>query len=103
MTVIGKRLCLVEGCKKRCSFNFPGESRAMYCKTHIEDGMVDIVRPRCVVRGCGVTASFFWPTLKLSHCFQHKEPGQVNKRQRCACGKRATHADETYCRDCLHK
>ncbi len=80
-------------CSKQPSFNFPGLTKRMFCATHKEAGMVNIVDRACGIDGCrtipaynhqGHTKGFF--------CAVHKEPGMVNVRDRSCefpgCGKR---------------
>jgi hypothetical protein len=49
--VISKR-CPTEGCGKQPNFNFPGESKPIYCKSCKLEGMINVVSKRCK-GGCG--------------------------------------------------
>ena len=72
--------CKVAGCRKAAMFGTPS-AKAVRCGDHREDGMENVVSPRCK---CGVQASFGPPGKKKVHCAEHREDGDVGpKQQQC--------------------
>ena len=41
-------ICKNPHCNKYASYNFADKKVAVYCKIHIEDGMIDIKNPKCI-------------------------------------------------------
>lgn len=76
--------CLHPECDKRPSYGPVGGSPS-HCKTHKEDGMVDVVHKRCQYIGCNKRPNFGHDGLSRNaiYCKIHKEDGMVdimNKR-----------------------
>lgn len=69
--------CKREGCSVRPTFNFEGETKALYCSGCAEPGMIDIKNPKCKGEGCSVRASYGIPCNLPSRCFKHKEDGMI--------------------------
>ena len=46
------KMCLFENCAKRASFNYEGESKALYCNTHKLENMINIVSKTCKSEWC---------------------------------------------------
>jgi hypothetical protein len=87
--------CSEIGCKKRPTFNFEGQSKAIYCATHKKDGMIDIKNVRCSEIGCKKSPAFnFEGQSKAIYCATHKKDGMIDiKNARCikiGCKKRPT-------------
>ena len=58
---------------------FAGESRGLFCKAHIEEGMVDVRHKHCSHPGCGKQATCNHPNQPTgAYCGQHKLEGMVN-------------------------
>jgi len=47
VNVISKS-CTHEGCKKQPNFNDEGQTKALFCSVHKEDGMVNVKRKRII-------------------------------------------------------
>lgn len=45
-------MCIFEGCHKKSYFNYPGETKALYCGEHRLDNMEDVIHLRCIFNGC---------------------------------------------------
>jgi len=45
-------MCIFEGCQKKSTFNYEGETKGLYCGKHRLANMVDIKHPRCIYDGC---------------------------------------------------
>lgn len=63
-----------------------GETRGLFCKEHIEDGMVDVRHKHCMHPGCPKQATCNVPGAGGGmFCGQHKLDGMVNVvLKRCA-------------------
>jgi plastocyanin len=95
-------MCIHEGCKTRPIFNKEGE-KPMYCATHKESGMVDVVHDRCIK--CKKRPNFNKEGEKPLYCMDHKEAGMIDVvHDRCIkCKKRPNFNKEgekpLYCLD----
>jgi hypothetical protein len=80
-----KKLCKHDGCKTRPSFEFEGETKALYCSQHKLDGMIDINNKRCIQDGCKTRPSYNNEgESKAIYCAQHKLDGMIDiKHKRC--------------------
>ena len=86
MDVLSKR-CAEEGCASLCRvFNFPTETKGVYCGKHKKETMVDVLSKRCAEEGCASRPSFNFPTeTKGRYCGEHKKETMVDVRsKRCA-------------------
>jgi hypothetical protein len=53
INVVEKRRCAAEGCVSlKPVFNYPGETKGMYCATHKQPGMVNVISPKCASGWC---------------------------------------------------
>ena len=78
-------ICKSEGCNKQPCFNTPGESKGLYCSSHKEDGMENVLNKRCIFEGCDKQPYFNTPgETKGLYCSSHKEYGMVDvKNKKC--------------------
>ncbi|CAN0534351.1 unnamed protein product, partial [Scytosiphon promiscuus] len=51
-SVVSMRSCSHESCKRRPTFNVDGNTTALYCKQHAEEGMVYVFAKRCSHESC---------------------------------------------------
>ncbi len=72
-------------CKtKSPSFNYEGETKALYCKKHKLDNMINVINKKCIV--CKIKQPIFnyKEESKALYCGKHKMLGMVNiKSKRC--------------------
>ena len=74
-----KSRCAAPDCKTWAYFNRPGEQRGLFCSTHRELDMVDVVNKLCGHPGCQKHPNFNHPGAPHAiACSTHKEPGMVN-------------------------
>jgi len=81
---MGKR-CKQDGCKKQPTFNHEGQTNAMYCAAHKNEGMVDIKNKKCRQDGCKKQPVFNHEGQILAmYCATHKKDGMVDiKSKKC--------------------
>ena len=72
----GRYTCITDGCNVSASYNVPGETTALYCASHREDGMVNIRMRRCRYPGCQKSSSFGHTSKEF--CKSHAEDGMRN-------------------------
>jgi hypothetical protein len=79
------QICIDVGCKIRSSFNFEGETKALYCVSHKLDGMVDIKNKTCIYSGCKIQPKYnLEGESKALYCVSHKLDGMVDiKNKTC--------------------
>lgn len=77
--------CIVDSCKIRANFNFPGESKGIYCKTHACASMINVINRRCVVENCDKHPNFNFPgETKGVYCKIHSLPNMLDvKNKKC--------------------
>ena len=77
--------CKFSNCGKRPSYNFPEETKRLYCSTHKSDGMIAIGSNLCLHEFCYTFASFNLPGEKTPlYCLEHKTNAMVNvKNKNC--------------------
>ena len=76
-------MCKHDDCTKQPSFNFPGETRPLYCKEHAKPGMMDVVNRKCIHTGCVKKPSYNYPGEKRAvFCKLHAHHKMVNVRTR---------------------
>ena len=69
--------CLNDNCNKHANFNVFG-LKPLYCSTHKETGMIDVVSKRCAEIDCDVIPSFnFSHEKKPIFCVKHKNIGMI--------------------------
>jgi hypothetical protein len=74
--------CSSNNCTVQPSFGMPG-GKAKYCDTHKLDGMVNVKKPRCSVKGCVEVGDFTTEEdvdnkKKIKYCLYHKTSDMVN-------------------------
>jgi hypothetical protein len=78
------RGCKHDGCTiARPNFNFPGESIALFCKSHAKNGMVDVRSKLCNKIDCNRRATFgnLSDNVKIV-CSKHKSKGMIDLNNR---------------------
>ena len=78
-------MCFHPNCRVRPIYNKEGETKALYCSEHKEDGMVNVKSPRCIHEGCKVRPNYNKEgETKGLYCSRHKLEGMVDvKHKRC--------------------
>jgi hypothetical protein len=77
--IITYNKCLNIHCNKQPSFNYPSETKYLYCSQHKLEGMVNTRGERCIHEGCSKLASFNYQYEKIClYCSSHKLEGMVN-------------------------
>jgi hypothetical protein len=72
-----KRICIHEDCNKQPVFNYPSEKRAIYCKTHKLENMIDVMHKKCI--HCNKIPYYNYPSEKRGlYCKTHKLENMVN-------------------------
>jgi hypothetical protein len=79
-------ICANEDCKKKASFNVPGEkAKAKYCGDHKTDDMDNLINIKCK---CGLGQpkwNYVW--LKPEYCGKCKKDDMIEQyRKKCSCG-----------------
>ena len=92
------RKCSESNCSKRPSFGFP-DGKAVRCKTHVLDGMEDVIHHRCSEVGCSkLNPTYGVPGERPSRCKTHSLQGMEDiSNPRCTepgCKTRATRGSE---------
>lgn len=76
--------CTEKGCKViQACFNFPDQTRGIYCQRHASLGMINVLDKRrwCRETDCRVRAYFNFPEEKNGiYCQTHCKPGMVSVR-----------------------
>ncbi|CAN0369049.1 unnamed protein product, partial [Scytosiphon promiscuus] len=70
----------------RPSFNVLGIKRPLYCKTHVDTGMVNVRARQCSQGSCTTQPHYNTEGSKTArYCKKHAETGMVNvRRNRCS-------------------
>ena len=72
-------MCIFPNCKITPNYNIEGETKALYCSTHKEDGMVDVRHSRCLHKRCKTRANYnIEGETKGVYCSTHKLDGMVD-------------------------
>lgn len=74
--------CQYKNCNKSASFNYIGERRPIVCKTHILNGMVDVINKRCAYPLCKKSGRFGTPGMKIMYCKAHKKDDMIDIRNK---------------------
>lgn len=74
------RLCqFAGGCASQANYNFPSETRAIFCKTHKDIGMVDMYHTTCEVAKCRLRPQYnIEGERKGRFCLRHKYTNMVD-------------------------
>jgi len=78
--------CRIYNCNvKYAYFNFHGEKQGIYCTTHKENGMIDVINRRCSYEGCTIRPNYNYENKRLPlYCCHHKLDGMVDiKHKKC--------------------
>ena len=89
MVNVTSKLCSQESCSRRPTYNFTGLKKAVYCKEHAEEGMVNARRKeRCAHDSCIGRPYYNIEGNKTAvYCKQHAKDGMVDIRnKRCLHG-----------------
>ena len=52
MIDIKSKTCMFENCKTLPTYNFKGETKALYCSIHKKDNMINIKSKSCLFENC---------------------------------------------------
>ena len=79
------RNCKNEGCNKRATFNFKGESKGLFCKIHSKEGMIGVTTPTCQHEDCNKYPCFNNEGEKKPlYCQEHAKTNMIDiKHKRC--------------------
>ena len=79
------QLCQFFECKTHATFNYEGQSKALYCNVHKLPNMVDVKNKKCQMTGCTTRPTFNYDgQSKALYCNVHKLPNMVDvKSKRC--------------------
>jgi hypothetical protein len=77
MVDVRSKKCLYSGCKVSSSCNFKGRNQRIYCGAHKLNGMVFLDKV-CTEKQCKVTSSYGVPGRKVTHCFAHRQDGEIS-------------------------
>jgi hypothetical protein len=70
-------------CKTRPTFNIEGQTNALYCATHKEDDMVNVLSKTCMYDGCKTQPTFnIEGQTNALYCATHKEDGMVDVKNK---------------------
>jgi len=77
--------CQNDGCIKRPTYNYNGQTKAIYCVQHKLPNMIDIRHKKCQNDGCIKHPAYNYNgETKAIYCNQHKLPNMINiKSKRC--------------------
>ena len=79
MVIVVSKPCVHYGCKTLPVYNIDGETKALYCFAHKEDGMVDVINKKCIDPDCEKQPNYNEQgQTKALYCSAHKEDGMVN-------------------------
>lgn len=78
------KYCVEEDCDKNALYNVKG-GKPMYCKEHLEEGMVNVTKKICKHDDCHTRATFGADGEKAKFCSEHKELGMVAIGQKQCC------------------
>ena len=71
-------------CGKQASFNFPNEKKGLFCSTHKDADMVNVLKKMCEIVGCHTVPIYnILGETKGRFCIEHKQPDMIdviNKR-----------------------
>lgn len=102
--------CQFIGCTGNPHFNYPGETKPLYCGSHKLDGMVDTIKRGCLGdnKTCTVQPNYNWPgQIKAEYCHLHRQKDMIYlTRIKClSCDTTAsfnypTERKKLYCTSC---
>ena len=78
--------CIDKNCNKYPSYNYIGNTKRLYCKTHKKNGMI-ITRKKktCINNFCNIVPTFNYEDKKIAiYCSKHKKNGMIDiKNKKC--------------------
>jgi len=85
MIIVVNKKCIELNCKTSATFNILSETKAIYCKKHKKDNMINIKSKRCKEKGCMIIPTFNLVTeTKPIYCSKHKQKNMVDiKHTKC--------------------
>ena len=73
------RCCQEKTCNKIPVFNYPDETKGIYCGVHKLKDMVNVVDKKCQEKDCNTQPTFNFPDEKIGkYCGDHKKETMVN-------------------------
>lgn len=70
--------CKVENCKMRPIMNFPGKVYGVFCKSHADPKMIQIIFHKCLVSGCNYLPRYGYPeNNEKIFCHVHAESDMI--------------------------
>jgi hypothetical protein len=73
------RLCQESNCKTLSTYNYEGETKARFCSSHKEIGMIDVISKKCEHDGCQKHPKFnYIGESRPRFCSSHKEIGMID-------------------------
>jgi len=71
---------------KKPNFNLPTEIKALYCKNHKKENMIDVINKRCCENNCMTRPNYNLPTeTKALYCFEHKKENMIDVTNKRCC------------------
>ena len=92
--------CVELGCEKNASYNYPGETKPITCKTHHLYGMVKKEHPKCLTPDCEKYAAV--NGLCVSHARKNGWDEIMNECKN-KCGKRGISGLNGLCHSCYNE
>ena len=92
-------MCIHPGCKTRPNYNNEGETKALYCSEHKQDGMVNVKSKTCIHEGCKTIPNYNNEgETKALYCSEHKQDAMVNVKDKTCihegCKKQPTYNND---------
>jgi hypothetical protein len=78
MIDIKHKRCIHDGCTTHPSYNLSTETKALYCKKHKKENMIDIKSKLCQYIKCKNDAIYGIKDKKSQFCFEHKKENMIN-------------------------
>ncbi len=76
-------MCQHPGCKKQPNYNREGETKALYCGTHKQEGMIDVKNKTCQHPGCRTQPTYNREgETNALYCGTHKHEGMINVKDK---------------------
>jgi hypothetical protein len=96
MIDVKSKRCQHEDCKTSPTYNFDGQTKAIYCAKHKEDGMIDVKHKTCRQEHCITRPTYnFDGQTNAIFCGQHKEDGMIDVENK-TCQKEECKTRPTY-------
>ena len=72
-------MCIIENCTTIPVYNFENEKKALYCKSHKKENMINVINKSCIFDTCNKRPSFNFEGLKNTlYCDTHKKENMIN-------------------------